>query len=73
MDLLHIASPFRGLVFSGWCRECQSEGIQFYDEFIDELLKNGIEPLPTLYHYDMPMALVDKYGGWIDRQSVDDF
>lgn len=41
--------------------------------FIDELIKNGIEPIPTLYHYDMPMALVDKYGGWIDRQSVEDY
>ena len=60
-------------VFPDGVGNVNPEGIQFYDEFIDELLKNGIEPLPTLYHYDMPMALVDKYGGWIDRQSVDDF
>lgn len=60
-------------VFPNGVGEVNPEGIKFYDEFVDELLKNGIEPLPTLYHYDMPMALVEKYGGWIDRQSVEDF
>ncbi|WP_340622260.1 glycoside hydrolase family 1 protein [Xenorhabdus siamensis] len=49
------------------------KGVQFYHNLIDELLENGITPIPTLYHYDMPMALVEKYHGWIDRQSVNDF
>ena len=40
----------------------------------DEIVKaNDIEPIVTLYHYDLPMALVDKYDGWISREVVKDF
>lgn len=60
-------------VFPDGVGEVNQKGIEFYDNFIDELLANGIEPVPTLYHYDMPMALVEKYDGWINRQSVEDF
>lgn len=48
-------------------------GVEFYHNLIDELLSFGIEPIVTMWHYDLPMALVDKYGGWADRQIVDDF
>ena len=41
------------------------EGLKFYSDLVDELLKAGIEPLVTLYHWDMP-AWVDAYGGWED-------
>lgn len=60
-------------VFPNGVGQVNEKGIEYYDNFIDELLKNGIEPFPTLYHYDMPMALVEKYDGWIDRQSIEDF
>ena len=49
------------------------KGVDFYRDLIDTCLANGIEPIVTLYHYDMPMALVEKYDGWIGRQSVKDF
>lgn len=60
-------------IFPDGGREVNQKGIQFYRNLIDELLNAGITPIPTLYHYDMPLALVEKYGGWIDRQSVRDF
>lgn len=60
-------------VFPNGTGEVNSKGIEYYDNLIDELLKNDIEPIPTIYHYDMPMVLVERYDGWIDRQSVEDF
>ena len=60
-------------VFPDGTGEVNEKGIQYYRDLIDELLKNGIEPIVTLYHYDCPWALVEKYGGWLDRQIVRDF
>ncbi|CQR24556.1 glycosyl hydrolase family protein [Streptococcus varani] len=48
-------------------------GVQFYSDLIDELLKYGIEPLITLYHWDLPQCLMDEYGGWESRKIIDDF
>ena len=53
--------------------EINEKGVSFYRAMIDECIANGIEPIVTLYHYDLPMALVEKYDGWISRQSVKDF
>lgn len=47
-------------------------GLDFYERLVDELLANDIEPLLTLYHWDMPVALDDR-GGWLNRDSADWF
>ena len=47
-------------------------GLRFYDEMVDELLKNGIEPLITLYHWDLPSSLQDR-GGWLNRKIIQAF
>lgn len=60
-------------VFPDGVGEVNEKGIQFYRDLIDELLQNDIEPIVTLYHYDLPWALVEKYDGWIGRQVVADF
>lgn len=60
-------------VFPDGIGEVNEKGIQYYRDLIDELKKNDIEPIITLYHYDLPWALVEKYGGWLDRQVVEDF
>ena len=48
-------------------------GLQFYDDMFDECLKYGIQPVITLSHFEMPYALVEKYGGWRDRKLIDLF
>lgn len=49
------------------------EGLKFYDQLIDYLLEKGIEPFVTLYHFECPQALVDAYGGWLDRRMIADY
>ena len=47
------------------------EGLAFYDSLFDECLKYGIQPLVTICHFDTPIALIKKYGGWKDRRMID--
>ncbi|CAA7398429.1 unnamed protein product [Spirodela intermedia] len=49
------------------------KGLQFYNDFINELIGNGIQPHVTLFHYDLPQALEDEYQGWLSPKIVDDF
>lgn len=48
-------------------------GLQFYDDLFDELLKNGIEPVITLSHFEIPLALYHKYGGFRHKKMIDIF
>ena len=47
------------------------EGLKFYDDLFDECHKYGIEPLLIICHFDTPIALIKKYGGWKDRRMID--
>lgn len=53
--------------------EINEEGLAFYDAVIDELLKYDIEPVVCLYHFDIPLALLKKYGGWQHLAVLDAF
>ncbi|MGB8398530.1 family 1 glycosylhydrolase, partial [Bradyrhizobium sp.] len=44
------------------------KGFDFYSRLVDALLESGIEPFPTLFHWDLPQALQDK-GGWLSRDT----
>lgn len=46
------------------------KGLQFYDDLFDEMLKYGIQPVVTVTHYETPLYLCQKYGGWQDRRLV---
>lgn len=48
------------------------KGIDFYNNLINELLAHNIEPIITMYHFDLPYEL-QKKGGWSNRETVDAF
>lgn len=60
-------------IFPHNMNETNEKGLQFYDDLIDELLANQVEPVVTLYHWDIPQYLQDEYLGWESRQIIEDF
>jgi beta-glucosidase len=63
-----------------WCRiipdgrgAVNEAGIDFYSRLVDCLLKHGITPYATLFHWDSPQALEDRYGSWRSREMAQDF
>ena len=54
---------------SGRIQSINPVGLDYYDHLVDELLANGIQPLPTLFHYDLPQALQDE-GGFATRETA---
>jgi beta-glucosidase len=45
------------------------KGVDFYSRLVDELLANGIEPFATLFHWDLPQTLQDRFEGWQSRET----
>ena len=50
--------------------EPNEEGLAFYDRVLDELERHGIEPLVTISHYETPLAIAEKYDGWVSRDVI---
>ena len=54
-------------------KEPNEAGLKFYDDLFDEILKNGMEPMITVSHYEMPLNLTLNYKGWYSREVIDFF
>jgi len=53
--------------------EPNKEGLQFYDDLFDEIIKNGMVPMITISHYEMPLHLATAYKGWYSRELIEFF
>ena len=53
--------------------QVNQEGIDFYKNVFKNLQENGIEPVVTLYHWDMPQSLIERYHGWYGIETVEAF
>lgn len=57
-------------IFPSGQGEVNQAGLQFYSDLIDRLRERGIEPILTMYHFDLPQALQER-GGWSNRDTID--
>ena len=55
---------------NGEDKEPNEKGLEFYDNLFDEL-RNGMEPVITISHFETPLNLITKYGGWKNRKLID--
>ncbi|CAN4110427.1 unnamed protein product [Withania somnifera] len=63
----------RILPYGKLSRGINKEGIVFYNNLINELLANGIQPLVSIFHWDLPQALEEEYQGFLSPKIVNDF
>lgn len=68
---LRISIDWSRIYPNGDDEEPNKRGIEYYQSVVEELIKNGIEPIVTLYHFEMPVNLVRKYGSWTNRKVID--
>ncbi|KAL3688445.1 hypothetical protein R1sor_014754 [Riccia sorocarpa] len=73
MDAYRFSIAWSRIIPDGIGRSVNMEGIAYYNRFIDALLEKGITPYATLYHWDLPLTLQDKLGGWTNREIVEHF
>ncbi|KAK9266368.1 hypothetical protein L1049_001636 [Liquidambar formosana] len=71
MDAFRFSISWSRLLPRGNLSEgVNKEGIRFYNNLINELLSNGLQPFVTIFHFDLPQALEDEYGGFLSPRIV---
>uniref|UniRef100_A0A161WRI5 Beta-glucosidase n=1 Tax=Daucus carota subsp. sativus TaxID=79200 RepID=A0A161WRI5_DAUCS len=60
-------------IFPNGTGEPNPDGLKYYNSLIDYLLEKGIQPYVTLYHWDLPQMLEDRYEGWLSDHVIKDF
>ena len=71
--MLRVSIAWSRIYPTGEETEPNEKGLQFYEDLFREMRRLNIEPLVTLSHYEMPLALATKYNGWLDRRVVECF
>ncbi|OAY40039.1 beta-glucosidase 13 [Manihot esculenta] len=73
-DAFRLSISWSRVIPSGRRSEgVNEEGIKFYDDVINEVLRQDLIPFVTIFHWDTPQGLEDKYGGFLSRNIVDDY
>ncbi|XP_056630136.1 myrosinase 1-like [Diorhabda sublineata] len=75
MGLYHyrLSIAWSRILPTGYVDNVNQLGVQYYKNLFKELRDNGIVPMVTLYHWDLPQPLQDQMGGWINETIVDIF
>ncbi|KAK5644031.1 hypothetical protein RI129_007876 [Pyrocoelia pectoralis] len=72
VDFYRFSLSWPRLLPHGYADYINPDGLRYYNELINELLTNGIRPMVTLYHWDLPASLAD-IGGWTNPRLADIF
>ncbi len=72
-DVFRLSMNWSRILPNGDDEKPNEEGLEFYDKIFDECAKYDIEPLVTLSHYETPLSLITRFGGWNDRHLIDAF
>ncbi|PCK08601.1 MAG: 6-phospho-beta-glucosidase [Alteromonadaceae bacterium] len=72
-NCLRLSVAWSRIYPNGDEEQASEEGLAFYRDVFAELAKHQMAPIITLSHYEMPYALVEKYGGWGSRRLIDFF
>lgn len=73
LNSLRISIAWTRIFPTGEELEPNEKGLQFYDDLLDEMIKNNLTPLVTISHYEMPLNLSVKYGGWYSKKTLEAF
>ncbi|XP_078037292.1 myrosinase 1-like [Augochlora pura] len=72
VDSYRISLSWPRILPTGFPNKVSRDGVKYYNDLIDEILANGIEPLVTIYHWDHPQVL-EEFGGWLNSEMVNWF
>ncbi|KAG5877874.1 hypothetical protein JTB14_028074 [Gonioctena quinquepunctata] len=73
LDMYRLSISWPRILPTGRKESLNNAGVQYYKNLLRELKDNGIEPLVTLYHWDLPQTFQDEFGGWLNEAVVDLF
>jgi 6-phospho-beta-glucosidase len=68
---LRLSIDWARIFSNGDDNQPNQEGLNFYHNVIDELRRYNIKPIVTLFHFELPIAIVKKYNSWLTRETID--
>lgn len=73
LKTLNLSISWARIFPKGYENGVNKKGVEFYYNVLKECKKYDIEPLVTLHKYDIPVYLEEKFGGWSNRQMIEEF
>lgn len=70
LGMLRLSIAWSRIFPNGDDAEPNEDGLAFYDAVFTELARHGIEPMVTISHYETPLALAQRYDGWVNRKLI---
>nr|XP_022917142.1 myrosinase 1-like [Onthophagus taurus] len=69
VDFYKFSISWPRILPNGYTDVISTDGIRYYNDLIDELIANGIKPVATMFHWDLPQLLQEK-GGWMNEKVI---